>query len=167
MIILLNGPLGVGKSTLAEVLMESIDACAMLEGDSLLSVNPPPSDEQAHLNAGFALLVGHHQRAGYRHFVLDHLWTSSEALEALRAQLAVVAPDQAMHAFRLTLPLEENLRRIRTRQGGRAIDEREFELETVMAERALLEGRGDLGEVLDVSAAPEVVAAVIRGRVGV
>jgi hypothetical protein len=33
MIIVLNGPLGIGKSTLAEALTESIDACVMLDGD--------------------------------------------------------------------------------------------------------------------------------------
>ena len=38
MIIVLNGPLGIGKSTLAEALTESIDACAMLSGDHLVAV---------------------------------------------------------------------------------------------------------------------------------
>ncbi len=41
MIILLNGPLGVGKSTLAEALSESVADCAMLSGDALGAVNPP------------------------------------------------------------------------------------------------------------------------------
>ncbi|MFN8666903.1 MAG: Gar/GrdA family gentamicin resistance ATP-binding protein [Gemmatimonadaceae bacterium] len=166
MIILLNGPLGVGKSTLAEVLMESIDGCVMLDGDSIVAVNPPPADEPRYLNATLTLLVAHHQRAGYRHFVIDHLWTSPHALDALRAQLAAVAPGQPIHAFLLTLSLEDNLRRIRARQAARAIDEREFEWQTVMAERALLEGRSDVGEPLEVTAAPEVVAAVIRARLG-
>jgi deoxyadenosine/deoxycytidine kinase len=33
MIIVLNGPLGIGKSTLAEALTESIDARAVLSGE--------------------------------------------------------------------------------------------------------------------------------------
>lgn len=32
MIIVLNGPLGIGKSTLAEALADSIDRCVMLDG---------------------------------------------------------------------------------------------------------------------------------------
>jgi len=34
MIFPLNGPLGVGKSTLAEALTESIDRCVLLDGGS-------------------------------------------------------------------------------------------------------------------------------------
>jgi shikimate kinase len=41
MIIALYGPLGIGKSTLAEALAESIDRCVMLDGDHLVAVNPP------------------------------------------------------------------------------------------------------------------------------
>jgi deoxyadenosine/deoxycytidine kinase len=43
-IIVLNGPLGVGKSTLAELLAERIDQCVMLDGDHLVAANPPPAD---------------------------------------------------------------------------------------------------------------------------
>ena len=45
MIIVLNGPLGIGKSTLAEALAESIDECVMLNGDRLVAANPPPANE--------------------------------------------------------------------------------------------------------------------------
>src|SRR5215510_268703 len=41
MILILKGPLGIGKSTLAEALTENIDACATLSGDHLVAVNPP------------------------------------------------------------------------------------------------------------------------------
>ena len=42
MIILLNGPLGIGKTTLAEALMERVQQCVMLDGDHLLAANPSP-----------------------------------------------------------------------------------------------------------------------------
>lgn len=73
MIIVLNGPLGIGKSTLAEALAESIDRCVMLDGDHLVATNPPADDEREHLHSTIALLVGHHRRFGYRHYVIDHL----------------------------------------------------------------------------------------------
>ena len=37
MIILLNGPLGIGKSTLSEALTERVDWCAMLDGDGTVA----------------------------------------------------------------------------------------------------------------------------------
>ena len=55
MIIVLNGPLGIGKSTLAEALTESIDACVMLSGDQLVAVNPPSKNALEHLHSTIEL----------------------------------------------------------------------------------------------------------------
>jgi len=165
MIILLNGPLGIGKSTLAEALAESIDLCVMLDGDCLIAANPPAADEQEHLHSTIELLIAHHQRLGYRHFVISHYWSSVTELDDLRRRLLPLDTDRTVRSFLLTLPLEENLRRIERRQGARALDEREFELQTVAEEREVLEnGRsGELGEPFDVSAPPdELVARMLR-----
>src|SRR5699024_4121103 len=110
MIIVLNGPLGIGKSTLAEALMESLDRCVMLDGDHLIALNPPPDDDVAYLHATVALLVAHHKQSGYEHFVINHLWRSPEELEDLRRNVRDL--DSDIRCFLLTLPLEENLRRI-------------------------------------------------------
>ena len=56
--------------------------------------------------------------------------------------------------FLLTVPADENLRRIENRQKARAIDEREFELRTFAEEREALTKNSDLGEPFDVSAPP-------------
>jgi ABC-type cobalamin/Fe3+-siderophores transport system ATPase subunit len=50
-IVVLNGPLGIGKTTLAEVLAESIKGCVMLDGDHLVAANPPAADEMEHLHS--------------------------------------------------------------------------------------------------------------------
>jgi len=166
MIIVLNGPLGVGKSTLAELLAESIHRCVMLDGDHLVAANPPPADAIGYLHSTIALLVAHHRCFGYRHFVIDHLWRTPAELDDLRRRLIDVDPDTDVRCFLLTLPLEENLRRIRRRQGARALDEHAFELQTVAEERASLfgSGAGYLGEPFDVSAPPEeLVAALLSG----
>jgi shikimate kinase len=163
MIIVLNGPLGVGKSTLAEALSETIEYCAMLSGDSLLAVNPPPADEVGHLHAAIALLVAHHRRAGYRHFVIEHLWRSPDELADLRRRLNAADADAEVRCFLLTLALDENLRRIERRHRARAIDEREIELRTVAEERDALAKRVDVGEPFDVSAPPpELVARMLQ-----
>ena len=150
MIIVLNGPLGIGKSTLAEALTESIDACAMLSGDQLVAVNPPSKTELEHLHSTIELLVRHHRRFGYRNFVIEHIWRTESELTDLKCRL----DDPEVHCFRLTLPIGENVRRIERRQSARAIDEREFEHYALAEERRVLEGPG-LGTPFDVSAPPE------------
>jgi hypothetical protein len=167
MIILLNGPLGVGKSTLAEALTGRIDDCVMLDGDALVAVNPPPDDELEHLHSTMALLVAHHRRFGYRHFVIDHLWTSPAELDDLRERLREVDPKTGIHCFRLTLPRPENIARIERRASVRALDELAFERRTVAEERELLARHaGDaLGEPFDVSDSPSELVARLLERI--
>jgi thymidylate kinase len=162
MIVVLNGPLGIGKSTLAEALAERIDRCVMLDGDQLVAANPPPENELEHLHSTIALLVSHHRRFGYRHFVINHLWTAPAELADLRRRLSDVDAD--IRCFVLTLPVAENMRRIEGRARSRAIDDRDFERRTVAEERAALAANaGGLGEPFDVSAPPEqLVRAMLR-----
>ncbi|HSR53212.1 MAG TPA: Gar/GrdA family gentamicin resistance ATP-binding protein [Acidobacteriota bacterium] len=168
MIILLNGPLGIGKSTLAEALAESLDGCVMLDGDHLIAVNPAPDDEVDYLHTILALLFRHHRRAGYRHFVINHLWSAPAELAHLRSKLLEVDAEADIRCFLLVLPLEENLRRIERRQSARALDEQEFEQRTVMEEReALSKPESDsLGEPFDVSAPPEDLVKALLLRLG-
>ncbi|APR78856.1 Hypothetical protein A7982_04203 [Minicystis rosea] len=168
MIIVLNGPLGIGKSTLAEALAESIDQCVMLDGDHLVAANPPPADEIEYLHSTIALLIAHHRRFGYRHFVIDHFWRTPADLADLRSRLLDVDAATDIRCFLLTLPLEENHRRIRQRQVARALDEQEHEWRTVEEEReALFEsGSGDLGEPFDVSAPPLDLVKTLVLRLG-
>jgi thymidylate kinase len=161
--ILLNGPLGIGKTTLAEALTESLDSCVMLDGDYLVAANPPAPDVTEHLHSTVALLVGHHRRFGYRNFVIDHLWRSRAELDDLRQRLLAVDADATLHCLLLTVPAEENLRRIERRQRARALEENAFELRTSAEERQLLDGRADLGEPFDVTAPPgELVVTLLR-----
>jgi AAA domain len=162
--IVLNGPLGIGKSTLAEALTERIESCVWLDGDRLVAVNPPPADELQYLHTTIELLVAHHRRFGYRHFVIDHVWRTPAELSDLRRRLIAISADSEVRCFLLTLPMDEHLRRIERRQQGRAIDEREFEQRTVIEERAALAGRSELGDLLDVSAPPSDLVAAILNR---
>jgi AAA domain len=166
MIIVLNGPLGIGKSTLAEALTETIDYCAMLDGDHVAAVNPPAVDELAHLHSTLALLVAHHRQYGYRHFVIDHLWRSAAELDDLRRRLLAIDADADISCFLLTLPADENLRRIERRQHARALDEREFELRTFAEEREALMHAPGIGEPFDVSAPLAELVAMMRRRLG-
>jgi hypothetical protein len=163
MFIVLNGPLGIGKSTLAEALSESIDDCVMLGGDALLAVNPTPPDEVDYLHATVALLVAHHRRCGYRHFVIEHIWRSAAELADLRDRLTTVDPRTGFRCFLLTLPADENLRRIERRRQARAIDDHEMELRMSVVERSALANAAGVGEPFDMSApVPELVANLRR-----
>jgi adenylate kinase family enzyme len=162
--IVLNGPLGIGKSTLAEALTECIDSCVWLDGDRLAATNPAPADELEHLHSTIELLVAHHRRIGYRHFVIDHVWRTPVELSDLRRRLIAISSDSEVRCFLLTLPIHENLRRINRRQQARAIDERAFEQATVIEEREALAKSLDLGEPLDVSASPSELVATILVR---
>ena len=139
--------------------MESMGDCVMLEGDRLLAANPPPADELEYLHSIIALLVTHHRRFGYRHFVIDHVWHSAAELADLRRRLIAIDAQAEIRCFLLTLPVDENLRRIERRQRARAIDEREFELRTFANEREVLTKSLDVGEPFDVSAQPHELAA--------
>lgn len=166
MIIVLNGPLGIGKSTLAEALTESIDGCVMLDGDRLIAVNPPYHDEHEHLHSTITLLVAHHYRYGYRHFVLDYIWSSTAELDDLRHRLVQI--DNDIRCFLLMLPAEENLRRIERRASVRVINELEFERRIFVQERDLLAASPgmNLGEPFDVSEPPEVLVKAMLQRLG-
>jgi len=168
MIIVLNGPLGVGKSTLAEALAESIDQCVMLDGDQLVAANPPPANQIEYLHSTIGLLIAHHRRFGYRHFVINHLWSTPAALTDLRRTLLDVDGAGDIRCFLLTLALEENLGRIQRRQAARAIDEQELEQRTLAEEREALfkDGSGDLGDPFDVSAPPMVLVATLLHHLG-
>ena len=166
MIIVLNGPLGIGKSTLAEALAEQIGSCVMLDGDHLVALNPPPDDEAAYLHATVALLYVHHRSHGYRHFVVNHIWRAPEQLADLHGCLREVDPQVDLRCFLLTLPADENMRRIERRRHARAIDEEEFERLTVADERQVLYAHpaGSIGEPFDVSAPPDDLVTRLMSR---
>lgn len=166
MFIVLNGPLGIGKSTLAEALTESIEQCAMLDGDGLLSLNPPPANELNYLHSTVAILVRRHHQFGYRHFVINHVWRSAAELADLRRCLVAVDSAADIRCFLLTLAHDENLQRIQRRQQARAIDEGDSERRTLAEEREALTNGIGLGEPFDVSAPPAKLVETMLRRLG-
>jgi hypothetical protein len=74
--------------------------------------------------------------------------------------------DPEIHCFRLTLPLEELLRRIERRASARALDESDFERNTVLEEYALLSAAegSELGEPIDAFGAPDKLAESMLNR---
>lgn len=146
--------------------MESVHMCVMLDGDHVVALNPAPLNETEYFHSTLALLFNHHLGNGYRHFVINHIWRTDLELADLCQRLRAVDAKVVIHSFLLSLSLKENLRRIERRQSSRAINESEFEAQTVQEERKILFSQNDskLGEIFDVSATPEDLVKLLLSR---
>lgn len=126
MIIIINGSLGVGKTTVAEELTWKFDKSIHLDGDSIGNVHPFEIYDPAridHLYRTLALLVGFHQENGYTNFVINYVFESHASLQAL---LDLLTPhDPAIHVYWLTCDKKVQAGRIR----GRRRNELEWELD--------------------------------------
>ena len=117
MIIIINGSLGVGKSSVAEQLHYKFDKSVHLDGDYIGDVQPFKIYDQArinHLYRTMELLIGFHQKNGYHNFVINYVFESPESLQEL---LELLSPlDLSIHCYWLTCDEEEQAKRIRNRK---------------------------------------------------
>jgi broad-specificity NMP kinase len=117
MIIIINGSLGVGKSSVAEQLHYKFDKSVHLDGDYIGDVHPFEiyDDERIrYLYRTLELLIGFHQKNGYRNFVINYVFETPASLQEL---LILLRPlDASIHVYWLTCSLEEQAKRIRKRQ---------------------------------------------------
>jgi len=116
MIIIINGSLGVGKSSVADELHYNFDKSVHLDGDYIGDVHPFEIYDEAridHLYRTLQLLVGFHQKNGYQHFVINNIFESSDSLQDL---LDLLHPlDSTIHTYWLTCDEKEQARRIKDR----------------------------------------------------
>jgi len=117
MIIIINGSLGVGKSSVSEQLHWKFDKSVNLDGDHIGFVHPFEIYDDArinHLYRTLALLIGFHQNNDYHNFVINYVFEAPESLQEL---LQLLHPlDSSIHTYWLTCSVEEQERRIRNRQ---------------------------------------------------
>lgn len=115
MIIIINGALGVGKTSVAEELHWKFAKSVHLDGDAIGNVNPFEIYDDArtlHLHRTLALLVRYHQEHGYPDFVINYIFEDAGQLEQLTAILKPLDPD--LYSYRLVCgaaELEERVRR--------------------------------------------------------
>lgn len=119
MIIIINGSLGVGKTSVAEQLQCKFDKSVHLDGDAIGDVHPFVIYDDArirHLYRTLALLIGFHQKFNYHNFVINYVFESAESLNEL---LTLLTPlDLSIHTYLLTCKEEEQARRIKLRSYG-------------------------------------------------
>jgi GrpB-like predicted nucleotidyltransferase (UPF0157 family) len=103
MIVIINGPCGIGKSVVSEALTRRFDRAVMLDGDYIGAVHPFEiyDDERIdYLYHTLQHLVAFHIReGGYQNFVIPYVFESPDSLADLRGRLSNY--DDEIYAFRL------------------------------------------------------------------
>lgn len=104
MIIIINGPCGIGKTSVSEALCTRFDRAVMLDGDYIGAIHPFEIYDDARVDYLYHTLqnlVAFHIREGnYHYFVINYVFESPASLADLRQRLAVY--DNEIYAFRLT-----------------------------------------------------------------
>ncbi len=167
MIVILTGPCGIGKTSVAWELNARFDRAVMLDGDYIGAVQPfEIYDEQriTYLYRTLRHLIDFHiTEGGYPNFVINYVFEEPESLADLREMLAMF--EMPMPAYRLIGDDAEIAARIRRREHDPA--ERAWhlnryrELVEIQARNAR---RGDLGTPVDTTGltADEVAGAIWR-----
>ena len=159
MIVIINGPCGVGKTTVAWELNARFDRGVMLDGDYIGAVHPFEIYDEARVDYLYHtlrhLVAFHVEEGGYEHFVVNYVFESPESLAQLRALLADLAGP--IVAFRLLASDEALERRIRAREERPDWYLRRYKELVAVQERAAR--RGDVGRPIDTTGltAAEVV----------
>ncbi|MEM1214926.1 MAG: AAA family ATPase [Bacteroidota bacterium] len=116
MIIILNGALGVGKTSVSWALNQLLEPSVMLDGDYLGAVNPfdlHDPQRTAYLYRTVAHLIRFHQQHGFQYFIFNYVFEHAEALQQLYRELAPLALDT--HSFLLECSPETQRQRISKR----------------------------------------------------
>lgn len=94
MIVIVNGPLGIGKTSVSWLLLERFPRAVLLEGDYIAAIQPFDYYNQTDLDYAyrtFGLLAAHHVAHGISNIVCNWVWESAEQLARVRRELGVVA----------------------------------------------------------------------------
>jgi tRNA A37 N6-isopentenylltransferase MiaA len=87
MIVIINGPCGVGKTEVSWNLVERFPEGVMLDGDHIGAVHPFEIYDQqriAYLYQTIRHLVAFHIEHGYTNFVVNYVFETPESLAELR-----------------------------------------------------------------------------------
>ena len=167
MIVIINGPCGIGKTSVAWELNARFERSVMLDGDYVGAVHPfEIYDEQrvTYLYRTLRHLIDFHiTEGGYPNFVINYVFEEPESLTQLRRMLAAFG--MPMPAFRLVADDAEIAQRIRQRESDP--EDRRWHLSRY---RELVEiqtrnaQHGDLGTPIDTTGltADEVAGTIWR-----
>lgn len=116
MIVLINGPLGVGKTSAAWGVLERLERGAMLDLDHIVAIHPFDFYDRDQLDYAFRtveLLARHHVESGYPDLVIDWVIERADDHARLVERLAPLSPP--LIAVHLTASLQTIRERVRAR----------------------------------------------------
>lgn len=159
-VIIINGPAGVGKSTICRVLSELSPGTIAISGDALRHF--APRDVRDHLGPGStyragAALATAYLDMGATRIVFDYIFDSPEKLALFRSGLPAWV---ATHCFTLWAPLERVIEREARRDGRERLGDA-----VVTTFRALERNLHALGHVIANTETPEATARDIMQMV--
>jgi len=166
MIVIINGPCGIGKTSVAWELIGHFDRAMMLDGDYVQAIHPFEIYDEAritYLYQTLAHLVGYHMEQGsYTNFVINYVFETPESLAKLRHMIAEL--DAEVYAYRLVASDEAIAARIRQREQASDASMRWHlkRFKELIAIQDEASARGDMGLVIDTSnrSAVEVADAI-------
>lgn len=149
MVIIINGPLGIGKTSISWNLLARFDHAVLLEGDYLAAIQPFDYYNQAHLDYAymtFGVIMAHHVAHGIRNIIINWVFESSEQLARLKQELELY--DLPIATYRLWCQPDVIAARIQQRNQPDVAWEiqRSRELVAILDRAALT---GGMGTVID------------------
>ncbi|WP_054742643.1 adenylate kinase family protein [Cellulosilyticum ruminicola] len=149
MIIILNGTCGVGKTTAAWLLLDSLYGSVMMDADHICATNPfvlKDSQREKYLNDTMMELIKFHRKNGYKNFIISNVYENSSELETLLQNPEL--QDEKVFVYRLTGEAEV----IRQRIIKRNTYDVEWELKRFIELQATLDAYNEtqeIGKIID------------------
>lgn len=168
MIVIINGPCGIGKTSVAWELVSRFERAVMLDGDYIGAVHPFEIYDEARVAYLYQtihhLVAFHIEQGDYHDFVINYVFESPESLAALRQLLSSL--DSVTHVYRLVASDDAIETRIRQREQESDADLRWHlkRYKELVAIQDAAAKRGDVGFAIDTTdhTAAEVADAILE-----
>lgn len=148
-IVIINGPLGIGKTSTSWSLLARFDHAVLLEGDYVAAIHPFDYYNQTHLNYAyltFGVIMAHHVTHGIRNIIVNWVFESPEQLTRVKQELGSFG--LPIYTYRLWCCPDVIAQRIRQRNLPDVTWELQRSRELVdILDRAAQ--TGDMGTVID------------------
>jgi hypothetical protein len=137
-LIFVNGPCGIGKTSVGWGLLDLIYSSVLLDGDNFGAVNPFDLEDPArepYLLRTLGLVMRHHLSAGYANLILPYVFSGPSCYEALIKEI----PKDSLIVRKFRLDASQDAIKQRIRERG-SVDE-DWELRRFAELRELFETR--------------------------
>ncbi|WP_457610908.1 hypothetical protein [Lutibacter sp.] len=142
MIIIINGSVGVGKTSVSLELQKKFKKSIMLDGDYIGAVHPFELYEQArieYLYDTIYYLFTYHFSNGFENFIINYVFESAQSLDNLLNRFKAV--NLKIKCYWLISSIEEQKERITLRSRGR----KDWELKRLYELNQILENASKIG----------------------